>query len=80
MNNMNMKRLSDEGRDSLTVPFTLEEIHKGVNNLKHNSALGPDGLPADFFLDFGTLLRKKFRTCVMTLLKESWILKHLVMV
>jgi hypothetical protein len=52
MNNMNMKRLSDEGRYSLTVPFTLEEIHKGVINLKHNSALGPDGLPADFFSGF----------------------------
>ncbi|KAL5651062.1 hypothetical protein ACJX0J_036520 [Zea mays] len=28
MYNMNMKRLSDEDKDSLTVPFTLEEIHK----------------------------------------------------
>ncbi|KAL5655990.1 hypothetical protein ACJX0J_035309 [Zea mays] len=36
MNNMNMKRLSDEGRYSLTVPFTLEEIHKGESwILKH---------------------------------------------
>jgi hypothetical protein len=80
MYNMNMKRLSDEDKDSLTVPFTLEEIHKVAINLKHNSALGPDGLPAEFSRNFGTLIRKKFGTCVMILPKESWMLKDLIMV
>jgi hypothetical protein len=72
MNNMNMKKHSDEERDSLTVPFTLEEIYNVVIDLKHNSAPGPDDLPAKIFQDFGT--------CVMTSLKESWILKDLILV
>jgi hypothetical protein len=49
MNNMNMRKLSDEDRESLSIPFSFEEIHKVVFYLKHNSDLGPDGLPAKFF-------------------------------
>jgi hypothetical protein len=56
---MNMKKLSDEDRESLTVPFTLEEIHNVVSDLKHNSALGPDGLPAEFFQEFWDTIKNE---------------------
>jgi hypothetical protein len=59
MNDMNMKKLSSEDRESLTISFSLEEIHKVVFDLKHNSALGPDGLPAEFFEDFWDIIKKE---------------------
>jgi hypothetical protein len=59
MHNMNMMKLSDEDRESLTIPFSLEEIHNVVSDLKHNSALGPDGLPAEFFQDFWDTIKNE---------------------
>jgi hypothetical protein len=59
MNDMNMKKLSAEDRESLTIPFSFEEIHKVVFDLKHNSAPGPDGLPAEFFQDFWDIIKKE---------------------
>jgi hypothetical protein len=56
---MNMMKLSDEDRESLTIPFSLEEIHNVVSDLKHNSALGPDGLPAEFFQDFWDTIKNE---------------------
>jgi hypothetical protein len=46
MNNMNMRKLNEDDRELLTAPFSYEEIFKVVSDLKHNSAPGPDGLPA----------------------------------
>jgi hypothetical protein len=59
MHNMNMMKLSDEDKESLTIPFSLEEIHNVVSDLKHNSALGPDGLPAEFFQDFWDTIKNE---------------------
>jgi hypothetical protein len=53
MSNLHMNKLSDEDRALLTVPFSIEEIKKVVFGLKHNSAPGPDGFPAEFFQEFG---------------------------
>ena len=53
MSNFHMNRLSDDDRTLLTVPFSIEEIKKVVFGLKHNSAPGPDGFPAEFFQEFG---------------------------
>jgi hypothetical protein len=51
-----MNRLSEEDRILLTAPFTIEEIKLVVFSLKHNSAPGPDGIPAEFFQDFWELI------------------------
>jgi hypothetical protein len=59
MHNMNMMKLSDEDRESLTIPFSLEEIHNVVSDLKHNSAPGPDGLLAEFFQDFWDTIKNE---------------------
>jgi hypothetical protein len=58
MNDMNMRKLNDDDRKFLTAPFSLDEIHKVVSDLKHNCAPGPDGLPAEFFQDFWDIIKK----------------------
>jgi hypothetical protein len=49
MSNFHMNMLSEEDRIRLTAPFTIDEIKLVVFSLKHNSAPGPDGIPAEFF-------------------------------
>jgi hypothetical protein len=58
MNGMNMRRLNEDDRNYLTAPFSFDEIYKVVSDLKHNSAPGPDGLPAEFFQDFWDIIKK----------------------
>jgi hypothetical protein len=58
MNDMNMRRLNEDDRNYLTAPFSLDEIYKVVSDLKHNSAPGPDGLPAEFFHNFWDIIKK----------------------
>jgi hypothetical protein len=54
---LNMKMLDDADRDSLSRPFSIDEIKDVVFSLKHNRAPGPDGIPSEFFRNFGTRLR-----------------------
>lgn len=50
MRNFNMTRLDDNDKSFLTGPlFSVEEVKNVVDNLKHNSAPGPDGLHTVFF-------------------------------
>jgi hypothetical protein len=56
MSSFHMNMLSEEDRILLTAPFTIEEIKLVVFSLKHNSAPGPDGIPAEFFQDFWELI------------------------
>jgi hypothetical protein len=49
MSEIVMEKLKDEDRVILMAPFSEEEIKNVVDNLRHNSAPGPDGLPAEFF-------------------------------
>jgi hypothetical protein len=56
MSNFHMNSLSEEDRILLTAPFSIEEIKLVVFSLKHNSAPGPDGIPAEFFQDFWDLI------------------------
>jgi hypothetical protein len=56
MSNFDMNRLNDDDRVLLTAPFSIEEIKMVVFSLKHNSAPGPDGFPAEFFQDFWDLI------------------------
>lgn len=52
MGNLNMSQLGENDREFLTSPFSYDEIKLVIDSLKHNSALGPDGLPAEFFQSF----------------------------
>jgi hypothetical protein len=54
--NLTMNQLSNVDRSLLTAPFCINEIKKVVFDLKHNSALGPAGFPAEFFQDFWELI------------------------
>jgi Mg/Co/Ni transporter MgtE len=47
-------QLSEEDRQNLIKPFSLEEIKEIVDDLKHDKAAGPDGFPAEFYQKFGT--------------------------
>jgi hypothetical protein len=45
-------KLSEEDRQSLIRPFSLEEIKETTDELKHDKAARPDGFPAEFFQKF----------------------------
>ena len=47
MSHCNMNQLSDSDRSCLTAPFSVDEIKKVIFEMKHNSAPGPDGFPAE---------------------------------
>jgi hypothetical protein len=52
MNDWDMNILLEENMDFIIAPFSMKEIKEVLDNLKHNSAPVPDGLPAEFFQDF----------------------------
>jgi hypothetical protein len=56
VSNLNMNQLSDIDRSLLTAPFNINEVKKVVFEMKHNSAPGPDGFPAEFFQKFWELI------------------------
>lgn len=58
MRNFNMTRLDDNDRSFLTGSFSVEEVKNVVDNLKHNSAPGPDGLHTVFFQTFWDVIMK----------------------
>jgi hypothetical protein len=52
MDGMLCNQLSEEDRQSLIRPFSLEEIKETIDELKHDKAAGPDGFPAEFYQHF----------------------------
>jgi hypothetical protein len=56
VSNLNMNQLSDTHISLLTAPFNINEVKKVVFEMKHNSAPGPDGFPAEFFQNFWELI------------------------
>jgi Mg/Co/Ni transporter MgtE len=44
--------LSEEDRQRLIRPFSLEEIKETIDELKHDKATGPDGFPVEFYRKF----------------------------
>jgi hypothetical protein len=52
MDGMVCNQLSEEYRQSLIRPFSLEEIKDTIDELKHDKAAGPDGFPAEFYQQF----------------------------
>jgi Mg/Co/Ni transporter MgtE len=55
-------QLSEEDRQNLIKPFSLEEIKEIIDDLKHDKAAGPDGFPAELY--------QKFWDCIKHDLKE----------
>jgi hypothetical protein len=48
----NCGSLSEHEADSLVKPFSEKEIKEALDDMKTNSALGPNGLPAKFYKYF----------------------------
>ena len=55
--------------------FTINEIKQVVFEMKHNSAPGPDGFPAEFFQNFWDLIQWMFETYSRIFMLEILILK-----
>jgi hypothetical protein len=52
MNDLEMVQLEEGDRGLHTSSFEEGEVKEVVFSLKHNSAPGPNGLPAQFYQDF----------------------------
>ena len=48
--------MSQEDKDSFTIPVTISEVEKALILFKKDKAPGPDGWPVEFFLFFFDLL------------------------
>jgi hypothetical protein len=69
ISNLNMNQLSDTNRSFLTAPFSINEIKKVIFEMKHNSAPGPDGFPAEFFQNFWDLIQVD----ILNLFKDFYV-------
>ena len=45
-------QVSDEENSLLTDLYSEDEVRKAVFQMKHNTARGPDGFPAEFFQNY----------------------------
>jgi hypothetical protein len=50
-------QVSDLENESLTEPFTQEEVWAAVFQMEHNKAPGPDGFPPEFYQVFWGLIK-----------------------
>jgi hypothetical protein len=48
--------LSDEDKEGLVTPFSINEIREVVFSMEHTQAPGPDGFPIEFFQKFWDLI------------------------
>lgn len=48
--------LSQQEKEYLSAPFTIEEIHKTIDSLPANKSPGPDGFTGDYYQAFKTIL------------------------
>jgi hypothetical protein len=72
ISNLNMNQLSDNDRSFLTAPFSINEIKKVIFKMKHNSAPGLDGFPAEFFQNFWDLIQMD----ILNLFKDFYVGNH----
>ena len=61
--NLNLPSLSEEERENLDSPLTVDEIGQSVKSMKHGSAPGSDGLPAEFYKVFWRFLKEPLMRC-----------------
>lgn len=50
--NLDLPKLSQEGRLALDAPICMEELRAAAGVLNHNKCLGTDGLSPEFYLKF----------------------------
>ena len=48
--------LSEEDRNAMESPITLMELQQAVKGLSNQKSPGPDGLPAEFYKQYGEVL------------------------
>ena len=44
-----MPQISQEENEILTQAFSENEVFEAIKQMEHNKALGPDGLPVEFY-------------------------------
>lgn len=54
-------------------PITMAELHKAIQHMSINKALGPDGFPAEFYKVLWTVIALTFYIMVLDI-KKSGIL------
>ena len=58
------KHITVEQRDMLDAEITDQELQQAVNDLNNEKSPGIDGLPAEFYKKFWTLLKDKYKTFI----------------
>ena len=53
----NIKKLSDNNKNSIETPITLEEIGQVIKKMKNNKSPGSDGFPVEFYKMFWSKLK-----------------------
>ena len=62
---INLKQLSDEKKQALDKPVTLEELGRALQIMHNNKAPGTDGFPTEFFKVFWKELSYFFSKTVL---------------
>lgn len=68
--------VSDQTNNLLTMLPTPEEIFNAVNNLKRDSAPGPDGFGAFFFHKYWSIVQTDVIKAVSQFFSDEWILPN----
>lgn len=56
---LKMPSLSEEDKEGLEAPLTLEELCKAVADMASQKAPGPDGLPIEIYKKYGDMFLPK---------------------
>ncbi len=68
----NVPKLSQDQKESLEQPITINEISKAVKSMKNGKTPGSDGLTTDFYKFFwGKLKNLVYESICMPTLKEK---------
>lgn len=57
LHNLEMSQLSEQQKDDLMRPFSMEELKEVVFEMENNKAPGPDGFPVDFYKAFWEIIK-----------------------
>ena len=69
----NHNRLLAETRESLTQPFSTQEIEEAFKDMKEDAAPGPNGFISTFFKIFWDLVKEDILTYSQTSMQGGWI-------
>ncbi|KAK3187757.1 hypothetical protein Dsin_027318 [Dipteronia sinensis] len=74
---LNLKRLSEEERDFLERPFTIEEVQEAVSSCDGNKAPGQDGMNLNFIKANWEVIQEDFLRFIHEFYKEGAIVEEL---